>query len=173
MKLFTSLFALTLVFSSSAWAYGSKSKTEARNSNGQTIAQIASENDQFSTLVTALKEANLVDTFAGEGSFTVFAPTDAAFERLPAGTLDQLLANPQALAEVLKAHVVDGKVMSTTAATLEEATSLNNKTLDLAYVGNTLYISGAKVTKADIEASNGVIHVIDNVIVPAGLKIGS
>jgi transforming growth factor-beta-induced protein len=135
------------------------------------IVEVASANPDFSTLVTAVKAAELVETLSGEGPFTVFAPTNAAFEALPAGTLDTLLADPKgALTDILKLHVIGGAVDSKAAIA---AAGTNVDTLGgpvaVALDGETLTIGGAKVVTTDIQASNGVIHVIDAVITaPAG-----
>jgi uncharacterized surface protein with fasciclin (FAS1) repeats len=123
----------------------------------------------FKTLVAAVQAAGLVDTLKGDGPFTVFAPTDEAFKKLPAGTVEDLLKpeNKSKLADLLTYHVVSGKVPSADAVKLTKATAVNKKDIKLEVKGETLTLNGsAKVTKADIEASNGVIHVIDTVIMP-------
>ena len=134
-----------------------------------TIAEIASGDESFSTLVTALDAAGLVDTFAGEGNFTVFAPTNAAFEALPEGVLDALLADTDALTKVLTYHVLPNEVMSTDlqagknfVATIEGS----NAVVEVADGAVTLNRNKAAVFTADIDASNGVIHAIDKVILP-------
>jgi len=123
----------------------------------------------FKTLAAALTAADLVETLKGEGPFTVFAPTDEAFAKLPAGTLEELLKpeNKAKLADILTYHVVSGKVMAKTAVTLDKASAVNKKDIKLTVVGEALTLNGsAKVVTADIECSNGVIHVIDTVILP-------
>ena len=123
----------------------------------------------FKTLAAALGAAGLVDTMKGDGPFTVFAPTDKAFAKLPKGTVETLLKpeNKDKLVAILTYHVVSGKVMSKTAVTLAKATSLSKKDIALAVKEKSLTLNGsAKVIKADIECSNGVIHVIDTVILP-------
>lgn len=123
----------------------------------------------FKTLAAALGAAGLVDTLKGDGPFTVFAPTDEAFAKLPKGTVEELLKpeNKAKLADILTYHVVSGKVMSKTAVTLDKATAVNKKDIKLAVVDKALTLNAsAKVTTADIECSNGVIHVIDAVILP-------
>ena len=123
----------------------------------------------FKTLAAALGAAGLVDTMKGDGPFTVFAPTDEAFAKLPKGTVETLLKpeNKDKLVAILTYHVVSGKVMSKTAVTLDKATALSKKDIALAVKGQSLTLNGsAKVIKADIECSNGVIHVIDTVILP-------
>jgi uncharacterized surface protein with fasciclin (FAS1) repeats len=126
----------------------------------------------FKTLAAALGAAGLVDTLKGTGPFTVFAPTDEAFGKLPAGTVENLLKpeNKQKLVDILTYHVVSGKVESSTAKTLEKATALNKKDIKVKLDGDTLLLNDAKVIKADIEASNGVIHVIDSVLLPPADK---
>ena len=123
----------------------------------------------FKTLAAALGAAGLVETLKGAGPFTVFAPTDEAFAKLPKGTVEDLLKpeNKAKLADILTYHVVSGKVMSPAAVKLDKATAVNKKEIKLAVNDGSLTLNGsAKVTKADIEASNGVIHVIDTVILP-------
>lgn len=123
----------------------------------------------FKTLAAALGAANLVEAMKGVGPFTVFAPTDEAFAKLPKGIVDDLLKpeNKDKLVDILTYHVVSGKVMSKTAVTLEKATALNKKEISLAVVGKALTLNkSAKVVTADIECANGVIHVIDTVLLP-------
>ncbi len=121
----------------------------------------------FTTLAKALQAAGLVDTLKGPGPFTVFAPTDAAFAALPAGTLDALLADPAALKAVLLYHVVPGRVASSDVATLSEATTVGGAKIAIATGPGGVTLNGsAKVTTADVAASNGVIHVIDAVLIP-------
>ena len=123
----------------------------------------------FKTLAAALGAANLVETLKGKGPFTVFAPTDEAFAKLPPGTVEDLLKpeNKQKLIDILTYHVVSGKVMAKTAVTLDKATASNKKDIALAVVDKALTLNkSAKVVTADIQCSNGVIHVIDTVILP-------
>ncbi len=133
-----------------------------------TIVEVAAGNPDFSTLVAALKAAGLVDALSGEGPFTVFAPTDAAFAKLPAGTVEELLKpeNKQKLTSILTYHVVSGKVMAADAVKLTEATSLEGDTIAISASDAGVKVDGANVTATDIKASNGVIHVIDAVIMP-------
>ena len=123
---------------------------------------------QFKTLAAALNAAGLVETLKGEGPFTVFAPTDDAFAKLPAGTVDNLLKpeNKDELVAILTYHVVPGKVMAADVVKLDEAKTVNGKMVDIKVEGETVMVNDAKVTKADIVASNGVIHVIDTVLLP-------
>jgi uncharacterized surface protein with fasciclin (FAS1) repeats len=119
----------------------------------------------FTTLVAAVEAAGLVDTLKSEGPFTVFAPTDEAFAALPEGTIEGLLADPEALAAILTYHVVAGKVMSTDLSDGMTATTVNGADITIMTEGGVM-VNGANVVAADIEASNGVIHVIDTVLMP-------
>ena len=123
---------------------------------------------QFKTLAAALGAAGLVDTVKGAGPFTVFAPTDAAFAKLPAGTVENLLKpeNKAQLTAILTYHVVPGKVMAADVVKLKEAKTVNGKMLKVQVNGSSVMINDANVTAADIQASNGVIHVIDTVVLP-------
>ena len=136
--------------------------------SGKDIVDTAVEAGQFKTLAAALTAAGLVDTLKGAGPFTVFAPTDEAFAKLPAGTLDNLLKpeNKQQLTDILTYHVVSGKVMAADVAGMDEAKSVNGKMIDVEAAGGSVKVNGATVTAADVAASNGVIHVIDTVILP-------
>ncbi|WP_254566263.1 fasciclin domain-containing protein [Oscillatoria sp. HE19RPO] len=133
----------------------------------QTIAEIAAGSDSFTTLTTALETAGLTDTLSGEGPFTVFAPTDAAFAALPEGTLEQLLQpeNRDMLVQILTYHVVEGSVMSGDLSTTE-VPSLEGRPINVTVGDDGVMVNSANVVQADIEASNGVIHVIDKVILP-------
>lgn len=141
-------------------------KVEVTPMNSKTIVDIASEAGNFSTLVAAVKAAGLVETLSGPGPFTVFAPTDEAFAKLPAGTVEALLSDPAKLSSILTYHVVAGKVMAADVVNLTEAKTVQGQNVTINVEGNTVMIDGAKVVTADIEASNGVIHVIDSVILP-------
>ena len=123
---------------------------------------------QFKTLAAALTAAGLVDTLKGHGPFTVFAPTDAAFAKLPAGTIENLLKpeNKAKLTAILTYHVVAGKVMAADVVKLKEAKTVNGAMVAVKVDGGNVMINNAKVTTADIGASNGVIHVIDTVLLP-------
>ena len=123
---------------------------------------------QFNTLATALTAAGLVDTLKGPGPFTVLAPTDAAFAKLPAGTVDSLLKpeNKAKLTAILTYHVVPGKVMAADVVKLKEAKTVNGAMVKIKVNGSNVMVNDAKVTATDIAASNGVIHVIDTVIPP-------
>jgi uncharacterized surface protein with fasciclin (FAS1) repeats len=123
---------------------------------------------QFKTLAAALGAAGLVETLKGPGPFTVFAPTDDAFAKLPAGTVANLLKpeNKDKLTAILAYHVVPGKVMAADVVKLNDAKTVNGKMLKITVKGNTVMINDAKVTTTDIVASNGVIHIIDTVVLP-------
>ena len=122
----------------------------------------------FKTLAAALQAAGLVETLKGKGPFTVFAPTDAAFAKLPAGTLDDLLKpeNKAKLTAILTYHVVPGRVMAAQAAKLPSAKTVNGESLTIHAMGGNVMVDNATVTTADIACSNGVIHVIDTVVLP-------
>ena len=122
----------------------------------------------FNTLVAAVKAADLVETLKGEGPFTVFAPTDEAFAKLPPGTLEDLLKpeNKEKLQAILTYHVVPGKVMAKDVMMLSTATTANGQDLSIGKSGGNVMIDNARVVKADIICSNGVIHVIDTVVLP-------
>ena len=136
---------------------------------GNTIADVAIANGAFNTLVAALQAADLVTTLQGPGPFTVFAPTDAAFAKLPAGTVEALLADKEKLAAILTYHVVSGKVMAgdIVKANGAKPATLNTQAVDVVVRDGKVYVNGAQVVSADVVASNGVIHVIDTVLLPA------
>ncbi len=137
---------------------------DAAESN--TIVDIAVADGRFDTLVTAVTEAGLVETLSGEGPFTVLAPTDDAFAALPEGLLDTVLADQELLTSILTYHVIDGAVPAATVVTLESATTLQGEDIAIVVDGDTVTINGATVVITDIEASNGIIHVIDAVLLP-------
>jgi uncharacterized surface protein with fasciclin (FAS1) repeats len=120
----------------------------------------------FNTLVTAVKAADLVDTLKGEGPFTVFAPNDAAFAKLPKGTVEGLLEDKKALQNVLTYHVVAGKVTAADVVKLSEAMTVQGQKVSITVKDGSVYVDGAKVIATDIMTSNGVIHVLDSVILP-------
>ena len=120
----------------------------------------------FKTLAKALTEAGLVDTLKSKGPFTVFAPTDEAFAKLPKGTVEALLKDKKKLTAILTYHVVAGKVMAADAAKLSTAKTVNSQSIKISAKDGVVMINDAKVTQADIETTNGVIHVIDKVLLP-------
>ncbi len=140
----------------------------AEKSSTPDIVDTAVKAGKFSTLVAAVKAAGLVETLKGEGPFTVFAPTDEAFAKLPKGTVESLLKpeNKDKLIAILTYHVVPGKVMAKDVVKLSEAKTVQGTAVKIAVKGGKVSIDGANVVKTDIETSNGVIHVIDAVILP-------
>ena len=132
------------------------------------IVDIAVEDGRFTTLVAAVTAADLVDTLKSEGPFTVFAPTDDAFAKLPEGTVEGLLADIPTLTNILLYHVVSAKVMASDVVGLSLAEAVSGESIDIEIRDGVVYLNGnAQVIITDIEASNGVIHVIDAVILPA------
>lgn len=137
-----------------------------RAADKKDIVDTAVAAGSFKTLVTAAKEAGLVEALKGPGPLTVFAPTDEAFAKLPKGALEGLLADKEKLAAVLKYHVVSGKVMAADVVKLKEAKSLQGQAIAIEVKDGVKLNGASKVVKTDIECSNGVIHVIDTVILP-------
>ncbi len=139
-----------------------------------TIVEVASGNPDFSTLVAAVSAAGLAETLGAEGPYTVFAPTNEAFEALPAGLLDELLKpkNKEVLTQILTYHVVAGEVMSSDIEPGDVPT-VEGEDLTIAVTDGTVTVNGATVEAADVEASNGVIHVIDEVLVPPNVDVAS
>ncbi|MDG2388356.1 MAG: fasciclin domain-containing protein [Planctomycetaceae bacterium] len=170
--------ALTLALSVSAYAGTCKSKAQASKKSHATqnvaakkpadIVDTAASVSDFSTLVAAVKAAGLVDTLKGKGPFTVFAPTNAAFAKLPEGTVESLLKpeNKDKLIAILTYHVVSGKVMAADVVKLSSAKTVQGTTVDIKVTDAGVMVDNAKVVKTDIETSNGVIHIIDSVILP-------
>lgn len=144
----------------------SQTTKEEEKMEEMNIVGIASSDPQFSTLVTAVKTAGLVDTLSGTGPFTVFAPTNAAFDKLPAGTLESLLQDPEKLKAILTYHVVSGNVKAADVAKLTKATTVAGQDVAIKVDGSSVMVNDANVTKTDIAASNGTIHVIDTVLLP-------
>ena len=132
-----------------------------------TIVDIAVGDGRFETLVAALQAADLVDTLQGSGPFTVFAPTDDAFAKLPNGTVETLLGDVPALTDILLYHVVSGNVKASDVVALDSATTVQGETVSITVDGSTVSINDAQILITDIEASNGTIHVIDTVLVPS------
>jgi uncharacterized surface protein with fasciclin (FAS1) repeats len=144
--------------------------TAPAGAQSQDIVDIAAGNDDFSTLVAAVKAAGLVETLKSDGPFTVFAPTNEAFAKLPAGTVESLLRpeNRDKLIAILTYHVVPGKVMASDVAGLRSAKTVQGEDLEIKIDGGAPMIDNARIIGTDIEASNGVIHVIDSVVLPQG-----
>lgn len=160
MKRIAVILALSLMALSLNAAAGSMGKKD--------IVDTAVSAGNFKTLAAALQAAGLVDTLKGPGPFTVFAPTDEAFAKLPAGTVDDLLKpeNHDKLVAILTYHVVPGKVMAKDVVKLHEAKTVNGKDVKIMTEGGKVMVDNANVVKTDIACSNGVIHVIDSVILP-------
>lgn len=158
---FLPLFLLAVTFSTTVLANGKEKAAAKKN-----IVTVAVEAGSFTTLAKALGAADLVGALQGDGPFTVFAPTDAAFAKLPKGTLESLLKDKEALKQVLLYHVVKGSVDSKAVTTLKSATTLSGADVHISVVDGSVMINSSKVTSADIMASNGVIHVIDEVLIP-------
>ena len=150
------LFTIAISMFASAGHHGMK----------KDIVDTAVAAGDFSTLVTAVKAAGLVETLKGEGPFTVFAPTDAAFAKVPTDTLNALLADKAALANVLTYHVVAGNVMAADVVKLTSAVTVQGQAVSIVVKDGKVFVDGAQVVATDIKASNGVIHVIDAVILP-------
>lgn len=160
--------------SGSSVSGGSASAGSATGSatSTRTIAAIVTADPQFSTLLKALKAAGLDKTLAGTGPFTVFAPTNAAFNKLPSGELTKLLGNKAALTKLLQAHVVKGKLTAKGVLAAKSVAALSGDKLSVSGSGSSVKVDNASVTKADLAASNGVIHVVDAVIMPKGMGMG-
>jgi len=142
-------------------------KAQAQYGAQADIVETAVEAGSFETLARALEAAGLVETLKGEGPFTVFAPTDEAFARLPEGTLESLLQNPDELARILTYHVVPGEVTSSQVVKLDRASTVQGQNVRIRVVDGSVMVNDATVVQADVRASNGVIHVIDRVILPS------
>ena len=140
--------------------------SSAPDAGGKNIVQVAVAAGQFKTLVSLVKQAGLAGTLSKPGAYTVFAPTDAAFAKVPKATLDALAMDKVKLRSVLLYHVIGSKVTASQVVKLKSAKTLEGQSVKIRVSGGSVYVSGAKVTKADIGASNGVIHVIDKVLIP-------
>ena len=162
MKAVAVLSAMVLGFSTTANAGGHS------DAGPGDIVEVASGAGSFNTLVAAVQAAGLVEALQGDGPLTVFAPTDEAFAALPEGTLDSLLKpeNKEQLKGILLYHVVEGKVMSSDLSGTTNAETLQGSTVEVVAADSGVTVNGANVVKADVAASNGVIHVIDAVILP-------
>jgi uncharacterized surface protein with fasciclin (FAS1) repeats len=161
---FTTLVSLTIFFFASTILASDHKKS--KSSEKKDIISIALEAGSFKTLATALTEANLVETLQGDGPFTVFAPTDEAFAKLPEGTVERLLKDKDALTKILLYHVVSGNVTSDEVIKLNSATTLAKSDVKIKVEDGKVFINNSQVTTADIIASNGVIHIIDTVLIP-------
>ena len=141
-------------------------KSELKTTSNKNIVEVAQEAGSFGTLLAAAEAADLVETLATTDNITVFAPTDEAFAQIPKETLDALLADKEALVDVLTYHVVGAKVPAADAVKLTEAVMLNGKSTALRVCQCELFINESKVILTDIKAKNGIIHVIDAVLIP-------
>ncbi|RIJ24514.1 fasciclin domain-containing protein [Henriciella barbarensis] len=165
-KFFASVAATALLVGGASVAFADN---HAEMSDKKNIVETASGNDNFSTLVTAVSEAGLVDALSAEGPFTVFAPTNDAFAALPDGTVETLLMdeNIEQLQAILQLHVVSGKIKSKDIAEgTTEVETLGGETIEVVNDGHSITVGGAEVIMADVYTSNGVIHAIDSVILP-------
>jgi len=164
-KIFSSKLLLSvilfsfIVISSAAAGDGSKKPTKD-------IVTIAVDSGKFKTLVKALTETGLVEALKGEGPFTVFAPTDDAFAKLPEGTVEALLKDKETLKSILLFHVVSGSVTSKQVVDLDKAETLNGKNVKIKVNDDKVMINDSQVITADIMATNGIIHIIDKVLIP-------
>ncbi|KEO73917.1 fasciclin domain-containing protein [Anditalea andensis] len=142
--------------------------TPAESEADETVVDIAIGSADHTTLVAALSSAELVETLKGNGPFTIFAPTNTAFEQLPAGTVDNLVKpeNKEKLTDILSYHVVSGEVKAADLSDGQVIQTINGKNLTVSIKDGTVSINGAKVTAADLDGSNGVVHVIDSVLMP-------
>lgn len=162
-------FSFSLLAIGAALAFGLADTTSAGKPEAKKdIVDTAVDAGSFKTLAAALEAGGLIDALKSEGPFTVFAPTDEAFKKLPKGTVENLLKpeNKDQLVAILKYHVVSGKVTAKQVVKLEEATTLNGKKVHISTCEDGVKINESKVVKADIHTSNGVIHVIDQVLLP-------
>ncbi len=167
MKRITTVAALAVALGAGAVSAATGQAAGAAPTMGKrNLVQTAVAAGQFKTLVSLLTKTGLAGTLAGKGPFTVFAPTDAAFARVPKATLAALAANKAKLRAVLLYHVVRGKVTAAEAKKLRSAKTLEGKTLSIRVVRGKVVVGGATVVGPDVAASNGVIHVIDRVLVP-------
>ncbi len=159
-----------LIIASASWAghCGGDHNHDTATKTKPTIAEVAAGNDDFTTLVAALQAAGLVEVLAGDEPYTVFAPTNEAFAALPAGTVENLLKpeNKDQLVAVLTYHVVPGTVYAADVTKLDSATTVQGDSIEIAATMGQVKVDNATVVATDIEASNGVIHVIDSVILP-------
>jgi len=173
-RLLTRLFVAVALLATLTSVAFSTNQAHAQSMSGSSdIVDTAVSAGQFNTLATALQAAGLVDTLKGPGPFTVFAPTDAAFAKLPPGTLDSLLANPDQLRAVLTYHVVAGADSAADVSMLQRATTVEGEDVTIKAANGTVQVNDATVTTPDIMASNGVIQVIDTVLLPPSLAADS
>ncbi len=173
MKNFTKIFVSTILLAfliSILPAFSMYSNASTQVKEDKNIVETAKSDGRFNTLVEALNKANLVNTLEGKGPFTVFAPTDDAFKKLPAGTLENLLKpeNKDTLNDILLYHVTKGNLSSAKILKSDgkKLTLLNGKTANIILKNGDIFINDAKIIITDIQTSNGIIHVIDAVLIP-------
>ena len=166
-KIFSQKLIITaIIFSMIITSFTIAGDQHKNKSSKKDIVTTAVEAGNFKTLATALTETGLIEALQGDGPFTVFAPTDDAFAKLPEGTVESLLEDKETLKNILLYHVVSGEVTSKEVVNLTKAETLNGKNINIKVSKGTVMINDAKVTGADVMASNGVIHVIDTVLIP-------
>ena len=162
------LAKLALVCLALAIPLGTIASSAPAGATGQNIVQVAASNPQFSTLVSLVKKAGLVGALSGSSKLTVFAPTNAAFKAVPKATLSKLAADKSLLIKVLEYHVVKGEVLAAQVVRLHSAKTLEGANVSIRVSGASVYVNDAKVIKTNVKASNGVIHVINAVLIPPG-----
>lgn len=175
MKKFSLFLAASAALSTLPAIASAQMSTQKEKAPMKNIVQVAVEAGNFNTLVAAVKAAGLAETLQGPGPFTVFAPTDAAFAKLPAGTVESLLGDKEKLSGILTYHVVSGKVLAgdIVKANGAKPTTVNGLPLDIVVRDGKVFVNGAQVVSADIVASNGVIHVIDTVLLPKAAPVAA
>jgi uncharacterized surface protein with fasciclin (FAS1) repeats len=165
MRIIVTALATALV-ATGLVASGTAAPAKPEQAKKQNIVQTAAAAGQFTTLASLLKQAGLAKTLQGKGPFTVFAPTDAAFAKVPKSTLNTLAKDKAALRSVLLYHVASGKVPAAKVVKLKSAKTLNGQSVSIRVRNGKVFVSGAQVTTPDVMASNGVIHVINKVLIP-------
>ncbi|MGZ4688271.1 MAG: fasciclin domain-containing protein [Acidimicrobiia bacterium] len=172
LRVLAATAALAVVVSACSSSDAASSKSSGKTSSTTamadpgTIVDVASANPDFSTLVTAVTKAGLVETLSGAGPYTVFAPTNAAFSAIPADQLDAILADKAQLTKILTYHVLPGKVMAADLKPDQMVKTVEGQDVDIKVTDGAATINGCKIVKTDVAASNGVIHVIDCVLTP-------
>jgi transforming growth factor-beta-induced protein len=166
MKRIRTTIALLVIAAVAAAAIGASASTASRSEGDKNIVATAVAAGQFKTLASLLTKSGLAETLATGGPFTVFAPTDEAFAKVPKATLDALAENPAQLKSVLLYHAVSGRLTAADVVKLDSAKTIEGRSLAIKLVDGSVFVDGAKVTTPDVAASNGVIHVIDSVLIP-------
>ena len=165
-KIFSPMLKVTAVFFTLAITSFLIADDHKESTADKDIVTVAVESGKFNTLATALTEAGLIDALKGEGPFTVFAPTDDAFSKLSEGTVESLLNDKETLTTILLYHVISGRVTSGEVVNLEKAETLSGKDIRINSNDDGVVINDSKVIAADVMAKNGVIHIIDTVLIP-------